>query len=348
MFRNTFAEIKLDAIRHNLQILNQKFSNYEYCFAVVKADCYGHGLQAIQPMLDAGCNYLAVATLDEALEVRKLHSETPILCLGIIPYSGLGTAKQNNITVTISSLDYIQNAPTGSLDGLKTHLKLNTGMNRLGINNAKELVESYNLLDNVEGIYTHIYDATNREHTNEQFARFSELAHSLPLKNIKIIHTSASEATLYYPKPDFVNACRLGIVMYGFYAPEDYNLQSTFSLKSEVVQINTLQPGESLGYGGVFIAEEEAKIAVVPIGYADGIIRKNKGRAVYINNQAYEIVGNICMDMLFVKIDNTVKVGDTVERLRNNKHIEEIAKHLDTIPYEILCSVSQRVPRIYQ
>ena len=136
--------------------------------------------------------------------------------------------------------------------------------------------------------------------------------------------------------------------MYGFYAPEDYNLQSTFSLKSEVVQINTLQPGESLGYGGAFVAEEETEIAVVPIGYADGIIRKNKGRAVYINNQAYEIVGNICMDMLFVKIDNTIKVGDTVELLRNNKHIEEIAKHLATIPYEILCSVSQRVPRIYQ
>ena len=348
MFRNTFAEIKLDAIRHNLQILNQKFSNYEYHFAVVKADCYGHGLAAIQPMLDAGCNYLAVATLDEAIEVRKLHSETPILCLGTIPYSGLETAKQNNITITISSLEYIKNAPADSLDGLKTHLKLNTGMNRLGINNPEELVESYNLLDNVEGIYTHIYDAANREHTNKQFARFSELAHSLPLENIKIVHTSASEATLYYPKPGYVNACRFGIVMYGFYAPEDYNLQSTFSLKSEVVQINTLQPGESLGYGGVFIAEEEAKIAVVPIGYADGIIRKNKGRAVYINNQAYEIVGNICMDMLFVKIDNTVKVGDTVELLRNNKHIEEIAKHLDTIPYEILCSVSQRVPRIYQ
>ena len=348
MFRNTFAEIKLDAIRHNLQILNQKFSNYEYHFAVVKADCYGHGLAAIQPMLDAGCNYLAVATLDEAIEVRKLHSETPILCLGTIPYSGLETAKQNNITITISSLEYIKNAPADSLDGLKTHLKLNTGMNRLGINNPEELVESYNLLDNVEGIYTHIYDAANREHTNKQFARFSELAHSLPLENIKIVHTSASEATLYYPKPGYVNACRFGIVMYGFYAPEDYNLQSTFSLKSEVVQINTLQPGESLGYGGAFVAEEETKIAVVPIGYADGIIRKNKGRAVYINNQAYEIVGNICMDMLFVKINNTIKVGDTVELLRDNKHIEEVAKHLDTIPYEILCSISKRVPRIYQ
>ena len=318
MYRNTYAEIKLDAIRHNLQTLNQKFSNYEYRFAVVKADCYGHGLAAIQPMLDAGCNYLAVATLEEALEVRKLHPEVPILCLGIIPYSGLEAAKQNNITLTISSLEYAKNAPAGSLNGIKKHLKLNTGMNRLGIKDATELVETYNLLDNVEGIYTHIFDAENREHTAKQLERFSELAHTLPLEKIKIVHTSASEATLYYPKPDFVNACRFGIVMYGFYAPEEPSLQSTFALKSEVIQINTLQVGESLGYGGTFVAEEETKIAVVPIGYADGMIRKNKGRAVYINGQAFEIVGNICMDMMFVKVNNSIKVGDTVELLRDN------------------------------
>ncbi len=348
MYRNTFAEIKLDAIYHNLQILNQKFSNYEYRFAVVKADCYGHGLAAIQPMLDAGCNYLAVATLEEALEIRELHPKTPILCLGIIPYSGLEAAKQNNITLTISSLDYVKNAPVGSLNGLKSHIKLNTGMNRLGIKDVAELVETYNLLDNVEGIYTHIYDAENHEHTTKQFERFSELAHALPLEKIKIIHTSASEATLYYPKPGFINACRFGIVMYGFYAPEELGLQSTFTLKSEVVQINTLQAGESLGYGGTFVAEEETKIAVVPIGYADGMIRKNKGRAVYINDQAFEIVGNICMDMLFVKVDNTAKVGDTVELLRDNHHIEETAKYLGTIPYEVLCGISKRVPRIYR
>ena len=136
--------------------------------------------------------------------------------------------------------------------------------------------------------------------------------------------------------------------MYGFYAPEELGLQSTFTLKSEVVQINTLQAGESLGYGGTFVVEEETKIAVVPIGYADGMIRKNKGRAVYINDQAFEIVGNICMDMLFVKVDNTIKVGDTVELLRDNHHIEETAKYLDTIPYEVLCGISKRVPRIYR
>lgn len=346
MFRKTFAEVNLGAIRHNLEVLNQKFSNYNYRFAVVKADCYGYGLQAIQPMLDAGCNYLAVATLEEALEVRQLHPEVPILCLGIIPYDGLETAKQNNITITISNLDYIKNAP--DLSGIKAHLKANTGMNRLGMKDAAELAEAYNSLENVEGIYTHIYDAGNREHTEAQIQKFKELTSQIPLEKIKIVHISASEATINYPKPDFVNGCRFGIAMYGFYTPEDYNLQSTFTLKSEVIQINTLQPGESLGYGGTFVAEEETKIAVVPIGYADGMIRKNKGRTVYINNKPCEIVGNICMDMLFVKVDNDTKVGDIVELLQNKEHIMEAANYLETIPYEVLCSISKRVPRIYK
>lgn len=348
MYRKTFAEINLSAIRHNLETLNQKFSNYTYRFAVVKADCYGHGLSAIQPMLDAGCNYLAVATLEEALEVRELHPEVPILCLGIISYDGLEEAKNHNITITISSLDYVKNAPAGALDNIKTHLKVNTGMNRLGIKDANELAETYNLLNSVEGIYTHIYDAENSKHTEAQIQNFKEITGKIPLENIKIVHIGASEATLNYPKPDFVNACRFGITMYGFYAPEELKLESTFSLKSEIIQINTLEAGESLGYGGTFVAEEETRIAVVPIGYADGIIRKNKGRTVYINNKACEIVGNICMDMLFVKVDNDAKVGDEVELLRNKEHIEETAKHLDTIPYEVLCSISKRVPRIYK
>ena len=331
MHRKTFAEINLGNIYHNLSVLNQKFSNYEYRFAVVKADCYGHGLATIQPMLDAGCNYLAVATLDEALEVRKLHPETPILCLGIVDYDGLEIAKENSITLTISNLEYVKNAPE-TLSGIKTHLKVNTGMNRLGFKDADELTEAYNLLDNVEGIYTHIYDAENHERTEKQFTIFKELTNKIPLENIKIVHVGASKATLNYPKPEFVNVCRFGITMYGFYAPTDFDLQSTFVLKSKIVQINTLQAGESLGYGGTFVADRETRIAVIPIGYADGIIRKNKGRTVYINDKTYEIVGNICMDMLFVKVDQDAKVGDTVEILKDKEHIEEVANYLNTIP----------------
>ena len=150
-----------------------------------------------------------------------------------------------------------------------------------------------------------------------------------------------------YDKPDFVNGCRLGIIMYGFTTEKILGLPSTFRLISEVVKINELQKGDTLGYNGAFEAEENTKIAVVSIGYADGVIRKNTGRMVYINDKPYEIVGNICMDMMFVKVDDEVQVHDEVEVLRDNEHIEEVAKYLDTIPYEILCSVGKRVPRIY-
>jgi len=135
--------------------------------------------------------------------------------------------------------------------------------------------------------------------------------------------------------------------MYGFTTDKELNLKSTFSLYSEIIQINLLKTGETLGYSGAYKAEEDCLIGVVPIGYADGIIRKNKGRNVYINNKEYEIVGNICMDMLFIKIDASVKVHDKVELLRDNEHIEKVARHLETIEYEVLCSVGKRVPRRY-
>lgn len=135
--------------------------------------------------------------------------------------------------------------------------------------------------------------------------------------------------------------------MYGFTKKDLLSLEGTSKLVSEVVQINSLKPEDTLGYSGTFIADEEMKIAVVPIGFADGVIRKNTGRAVYINEKPYEIVGNICMDMLFVKIDDDVKLHDNVYILKDNKHIEDIAQYLDTIPYEVLCSIGKRVPRVY-
>ena len=135
--------------------------------------------------------------------------------------------------------------------------------------------------------------------------------------------------------------------MYGFTSDKDLNLKSTFSLHSRVIQINNLKKGDKVGYNGIYVAEGNEKIAVVPIGYADGVIRKNTGRDVYINDKRFPIVGNICMDMLFVKIDDSVKVNDEVVLLKDINHIEEVADYLETIPYEVMCLVSKRVPRIY-
>ncbi len=134
--------------------------------------------------------------------------------------------------------------------------------------------------------------------------------------------------------------------MYGF--TNKMKLKSTFELHSQIIQIKNLKKGETVGYGGEYVASDDIMIGVVSIGYADGIIRKNTGRDVYINNRRYKIVGNICMDMLMVKIDNNVNLYDDVLILKDNNHIKEVSKYLETIPYEVICSISKRVNRVYE
>jgi len=349
--RNTYLEISLKSIKNNVRKLIRYYSEYDYYFGVVKADCYGQsGIKTVKAILEGGCNYLAVATLDEALDIRKKIIDVPILCLGVISSQYIETCIQNNITITVNSLEYVKEILEQDCEGLKVHLKINTGMNRLGMAKNEEVLQAIRLMKNkeitIEGIYTHIYQASVKENYLKQVEKFKEALQGIDLKQIPIVHISASEAITNYEQPSFVNGCRFGIIMYGFTDNKILELETTARLVSEVVQINSLKPGDIVGYNGVFEAKEDTKIAVVSIGYADGVIRKNIGRAVYINGNPYEIVGNICMDMLFVKVDDHVKVHDKVYILKDNNHIEEVAEYLDTIPYEVLCSVAKRVPRI--
>ena len=275
------------------------------------------------------------------------------MCLGVIPSEYIKICKKKDITITINSLDYMKELSKENIKKLKAHIKINTGMNRLGISNVEEVLHVMELAKNsniiLEGIYTHIYEALNVELYNKQKEKFEAILKSINGNKIfKIVHMSASDACALYEKPDFVNGCRLGIIMYGFTLQKDLNLKSTFELYSEVIQINTIKRDETVGYNGLYKGkEEEEKIAVVSIGYDDGIIRKNTGRYVYINDKRYPIVGNVCMDMLFIRIDDDVKVHDKVTILKDINHIEEVAKYLDTIPYEIICSIGDRVERKY-
>jgi len=353
MYRNTYAEINLKNIENNVRKIIKNYCDYKYYFGVVKADCYAHDdLKTVKSIIDGGCNYLCVATLDEAIQIRKELKQIPILCLGVIDKKYLEICKKENITATIPSLQYIKDLEEIDVQNLKVHFKINTGMNRLGIKEKEELRQVYQIAKNknieVEGIYTHIYEANNKEKYEKQIQNFEDITQMIPLEEIKIVHISASEAIANYDKPQKVNGCRLGIIMYGFTHKKELGLQSTFKLKSEVIQINNLNQGETVGYNATYTAKEKEKIAVVPIGYADGIIRKNTGRTVFIKDKEYEIVGNVCMDMLFVKVDESVKVHDEVEVLKDIEHIENVSKHLDTIPYEVLCSIGKRVPRIYK
>lgn len=352
MNRNTYVEINLKNMEENIKRIIKKHHHYKHYIGVVKADCYGHygNKKTIKTILNGGCDYLAVATLDEAIEIRKDNKEIPILCLGIIPLIHLDKCEKYQVTLTIPNLAYAKKLITAKDKKLKVHIKINTGMNRLGIKDKKELTETYKLLKQnkitIEGIYTHIHSPLNKESTNAQFKTFEEITSDIDLKSIPMVHIGASETTLYYDKPLYVNSCRLGIAMYGLVESKEIKFLSTFSLCSEVIEINEVE-NDIIGYNAAYKATGKEKIAVVAIGYADGIIRKNTGRFVYINDKKYHIVGNICMDMMFVKVDDSVNIGDKVVVIKDINHIKEIAKYLDTIPYEVICTISKRVPRIY-
>lgn len=349
MYRNTYVEINLNNIKYNVKKLIERYNEYKYYFGVVKADCYGHDdNKVVKTIIDAGCNYLVVATLDEALEIRKEFNEIPILCLGIINPKYIDICILNNITITVNNYEYLKKINVTNKN-LKVHIKVNTGMNRLGVNNKDEFNKMYNEIKNrfqLEGIYTHIYNPCNKNDTLKQWEVFEMITSDINLEEVPIVHVGASEATEYYVKRSYANGCRLGISMYGLVDYDNIDFKPTFSLYSEVIQINDVTD-ETVGYNGAYKVNGNEKIAVVATGYADGIIRKNTGRNVFINNKSYNIVGNICMDMLFVKVDDSVKVGDKVVIIKDIEHIKKIAKHLDTITYEVICSIGKRVPRIY-
>ena len=346
MIRQTYEEINLKALESNVKSIISQSSEYKYHIGVVKANCYGLGLKCIKSIIKGGANYLAVSSLEEALSIRKITKEK-ILILEPIDPKYISLARKNNITLTISSLEYLNNVKDQEFT---CHIKINTGMNRLGINSKEEFDEVYNIIMNsnitLEGIYTHIYKASDSKCTNNQFKKFEYITSDIDLNTIQIVHITNSETIFNYKKKPYINGCRMGIIMYGF--SNDIKLNSVFSLISKVIEIKHIHSGDTVGYDGKYTASGDESIAVLPIGYADGILRHNSGRNVYINGKEYKIVGNICMDMLFVKVDDNIKVNDEAYIIKDNDHINQIASYLDTINYEVMCSISDRVVREYK
>lgn len=347
MYRNTYANINLNNIKYNVNKIINKYDNYKYYIGVVKADSYGHnGDEVIKAIIDGGCNYLAVSSLDEAICIRK-NFDIPILCLGIINPIYMDICEKNNIDITVDSLEYLKQIKNNKLN---IHLKIDTGMNRLGIKEKCEFNNIIKEIDNsnlkIKGIYTHIYEASNNENTKIQIDRFKEITSDINLNDIDIVHIAQSDTLINYPKIDFCNGCRLGIIMYGL-TNDDLNLKNTIELVSEVIEIKKIKKGETVSYNGTYKALKDELIGVVSIGYADGVNRLLKGSYVYINNKKYEIIGNICMDMLMIKIDDSVKLYDKVYIYKDIDHIKYLSNYLNTIPYELICNISKRVERKY-
>ena len=353
LYRDTYAQINLKYLKNNIETTYKKFKRP--LMAVIKADAYGHGYREVAKYIN-DIDYIemfAVATLPEAIELRELGIKKGILILGAVPTlkEEIDLAIKYDITLTMISLEYMHHLASLIEDKpLKVHIKLDTGMHRIGLTSKEELEELLATIDRdkfiLDGIFTHYATADGeKEAFDKQRALFYELVKD---HEFKYIHCCNSAAMTYHHDTGS-NLGRIGIVMYGLdpAGNETDEYKQVMSLYSKVSMVKLIKKGERVGYGLTYQAENDEYIATVPIGYADGLIRKNQGRKVYINGNYYEIVGRICMDQMMVRVDETGHSGDQVEIFGDHISLAIMAKDLETIPYEIVCLISKRVERVY-
>lgn len=387
MYRKTYVEVNIDNLKNNVKNIVNYYNNYDYYFGVVKGNCYGHGTtNVINELIESGVNYLAVSSLEEAMEARQINKKIPILSLEPIRVEYIDICIKNNITITVHDYNYAKELIDKKIDKkLKIHLKVDSGMNRLGFKDKKELTEIYTELKDkenieIEGIFTHFATlGINDKEWDNQLEKFKEITSEINLKEIPIVHLSKSAAFINHPKIDFTNGIRLGIAMYGYDLTPKYSnkglknklralkrkinknknnisqtitelpieLKSAFKMYSEVIQIKNIKKGEFVGYGASYRAKEDETIAIIPVGYDDGIFRNSRGRCVSINNKRYSMIGDVCMGMISVRVDNTVKMYDKVAIIGDAVPINEVAKHNRTSIYETMCNIGKQIPRVY-
>jgi len=348
MYRSTWMEVNLDAIMENVRrirrICGKKF------IAVLKADAYGCGdIQVARAVLEAGADMLAVSSLDEAMMLRNEGYQGELLILGSTDPADCSVMVKNNISATAYSMQWIEEVSKHECDGFKVHLKVDTGMNRIGFHDLAELKQAKQLLldsrCDLEGIFTHFACAeSSREMTDRQYLKFAEAVKAMNYP-FRWIHCDNSAATISFRDP-LSNACRVGISLYGISdVPAD--LLPAISLYTKIFMTKTVPAGQTISYGATYTTSSDKIIATVPIGYADGFIRANQGRKVWADGVYPEIVGRVCMDQCMLKMPEYRPEGTTVEIFGSHIRIEDMAKDLNTIPYEIICLISGRVTRRY-
>ncbi len=373
--RASFVEVNTASLRHNFSAVKRIVPKDAHIMAVVKANAYGVGaIKASEIFLQEGANYLGVATLDEALELRSHFSKTPILILGYSPNANASMLIDNDLSAMIFSLEQAEVFSQMALKSqkrLKIHLKIDTGMHRLGLEpNFKsiEIIKKIRALKGleVEGIFTHLSnaDAKIKTHAKNQMKSFNAFLEQLLDQKIEFqyrhAYNSAGILSLCNGNENrFLNLYRPGIMLYGFYPSNGMKetcptiLKNVISLKAQIVQIRSVKKGEFIGYGEHFYTNEETLVGVLALGYADGLMRALGNRIqVAINNQLSPLIGKVCMDQCFVKLNNIqAKEGDEVilfgDKSAKANDASEIAALLNTIPYETISTLSKRLERVY-
>lgn len=382
MYRKTYARIDGGILENNVKEIIKKYDKYKYYIGVVKNNAYHHGIKVINNLIQGGVNYLAVSSLEEALSVRKYNSEIPVLVLEPIDLEFIDDAINGKVTLTVDDLEYLKQLNQLELSfEVPIHLKVDSGMNRLGLKSASEMNEAVKIIHKnnklyLEGIYSHFATTGVLDyHYDKQLKTFKEIVADIDLKSIPIVHLDRSLTMVTHEKLDFVNGVRLGIVLYGFSGSRnigkglkntlrnikrnlylkrhhvsktilqnDLKLQTAFSLYSEVVSIRKVKRDECVGYNASYKVKNDAYIATLPIGYADGVTKEFG--FVSIRGKKYPIVAD-SMDMTMVLVDETIKIKDKVEIFGDTISIRIVASRLGTNVYHLFNQISNRVPRVH-
>ena len=370
--KRTWAEISLENLRHNYEAIRKSLPAGCRFLGVVKADAYGHGALPVSRLLqEAGADYLAVSCLDEALELRRGGITMPILILGHTPYAYTGTLIEENITQTVTclakALEYSTEAVRLGKE-LKIHIKLDTGMSRLGFLCAGGYFEEG--VDNVirscrlpglspEGVYTHfaVSDEPGEDsevYTRAQFKLFMDVIAAVKSRGgveFLIRHCANSGATVSYPEMA-LDMVRPGLLLYGYGdSTGKLGLLPCMRLVTTVSTIKFYEPGTSVSYGRRFTTDRRTRMGVLAVGYADGLPRLISNKCSFAAKGGFAPQrGSICMDMCMVDLTELpqVDVGSEVELFGPVNSIYKLSDAAQTIPYELLCAVSKRVPRVYK
>lgn len=386
MNNDAFLLINVNTIKENIKTITEKFNDYKYFIGVVKGNCYGHGFELLRYIKDTKINYFAVATIDEAMEVRKyVNKNFPVLILQPIKINDIKLCIENNLTITISNMDFYYELTKENIkEKLKFHLKLNTGMNRFGIDNKSDVNKIYN--DTIinkkynlifEGIYTHLATlGIVDNYFDTQVNRFKYLTEEIDLEKIKIVDLVSSNALVIHKKFDFANGCRIGEIIFGncmsdinkngfvnklkcikrnyirnklHLSPinETFNIHVKYAISyyTNIIEIHNIKKGSKIGYDANYVAENDMTVAVIPVGYYNGFNVNYKH--VFIKNKIYNILDvNMCISI--IEIDNEVSVKDNVYFFNDKLNIKKVTNEVKkSMPY-LLSTIPSNIKRIYK
>jgi alanine racemase len=369
--RRTWAEINLDSLIYNYKKIREKTGPDVRFLGVVKADAYGHGAIMVAKALEEnGADYLAVSSMDEAMELRLHDIKMPILILGHTPKDQVERLIDFNITQAVTckakAVEYSEEASRLNKT-LKIHIKVDTGMSRLGYlcdgdffeNGVLGILEAINMPGlEAEGIFTHFAVSDEpgdkcRAYTEHQFKLFTDVINhveEMSGKKFRLKHCANTGAVSEYPKT-YLDMVRPGLLLYGYGEfAKKMGLKPVMSLKTNISTIKTYPAGTAISYGGIFVTDRTTRVGVLPYGYADGFFRSLSNKCSLMTSAGpAKQLGKICMDMCMIDVSNMqgVTVGSEIEIFGEKNPIETLSDIAGTIPYELTCAVSKRVPRSY-